>query len=48
MARGSYTAGLAGLVGGILIALLAIVIGFSSVRMCGGDHEANAAHSAAH
>lgn len=44
MAKGSYTMGLLGGLVGVLVALLAIFIGASSVRLTGGGHEAPAAH----
>jgi len=44
MSNGSYAAGLAGALCGVLLALLAIFIGASSVRMGGGEHEASATH----
>ena len=45
MAKGSYVAGLGGMIGGILVALLAITIGASSVLLFGGEHHTpNAVH----
>ena len=44
MAKGSNVPGLLGVVMGVLIALLAIFIGSSSVRWTGGGHEATAGH----
>jgi len=45
MAKGSYSAGLAGILGGVLVALVAIGIGYGSVHVfSGGEHEAAPAH----
>jgi hypothetical protein len=44
MAKGSALNGILGILAGVLLALLAIFIGASSVRLTGGGHEAPAAH----
>jgi len=44
MAKGSAANGLLGMLGGVLLALLAIFIGYSSVGAHGGAHEGTAAH----
>ncbi len=48
MAKGSYSMGLVGILAGVLVALQAIFIGSSSVRLTGGEHEAPAGHSEGH
>ena len=44
MAKGSAVNGILGLLAGVLLALLAIFIGASSVRLTGGGHETPEAH----
>jgi len=44
MNKGSYAAGLAGGLCGVLLALLAIFVGAGSVLMAGGEHASTATH----
>lgn len=44
MEKGSYTVGFLGMLAGVLLALLAIFIGSSSVNWFGGEHDTAAVH----
>lgn len=48
MAKGSAAYGILGALGGILLALLAILIGAASTRMSGNGQEAPSAHKSEH